>query len=209
VIETEQSPPYRVFEDSSLYGILIGNALAFLSAVTRHWSIAPLLWIYWGQSVAIGVSNVIRMLRLREFSTEGFQLGGRPVPATRDSLEQSALFFSFHYGFFHLVYALFLAAGAVGGRLAEAEVPWVLGNIATFAIAHGYSLLINHGRDFRQKKPNLGTLVFYPYLRILPMHLAIILGSTMIGVAVPVFIGLKTLADAGLHAVERRLFRGE
>ena len=48
-----------------------------------------------------------------------------------------------------------------------------------------------------------------PPYRIPRMHLAIILGSTMIGIALPVFIGLKTFADAGLHAVERRLFRGE
>ena len=47
----------------------------------------------------------------------------------------------------------------------------------------------------------------YPYLRIIPMHLTIIIGSSVAAVALPLFIGLKTLSDAGMHAVEHALFR--
>ena len=56
------------------------------------------------------------------------------------------------------------------------------------------------------KKPNLGTLMFYPYLRILPMHLLIAAGHLLGGSQLAGFIVLKTLADVGMQAVEDRLF---
>lgn len=61
--------------------------------------------------------------------------------------------------------------------------------------------------DFRDKKPNLGTLVFYPYLRIIPMHLTILWGTQMGGGAMLFFMLIKTVADAGMHIVEHNLFR--
>ena len=80
-------------------------------------------------------------------------------------------------------------------------------SVAAFAVAHGYSLWWNAGRDFRDHKPNLGAIMFYPYLRILPMHLTIILGSAVSSAALPLFIALKTAADCGMHLVERTLFQ--
>lgn len=211
--ESEPVPGYRPLQDSSLYGILMGNALTLGAAVTQHWSAMPILWIYWGQSVVIGVANVIRMVRLREFSTTGYNINDRPAEPTRAVQMQTAWFFAFHYGAFHLFYALFLATRGVGARLTWGEAPWVVLNIATFAFAHGYSLLLNHGRDFRLKKPNIGALMFYPYLRVLPMQLAIIAGINAgpgIGAGAgvfPLFIGLKTFADAGMHMIERWMFQ--
>ena len=54
-------------------------------------------------------------------------------------------------------------------------------------------------------KPNLGTLMFLPYLRILPMHLTIIFG--MIGgstFSILFFMSLKTAADVLLDKLDRR-----
>ena len=79
--------------------------------------------------------------------------------------------------------------------------------MAAFALAHGYSLCWNKARDFRDRKPNLGTIMFYPYLRIIPMHLTIIIGSTATSLALPLFIVLNTLSDAGMHKIEHALFR--
>ena len=204
MIETEASPAHRPLEDTSLYGILVGNAMTFLAAATQHWSLVPLLWVYWGQSVVIGITNVIRMLRLEEYSTAGFQ---PPLPPTRATLVKYTGFFALHYGGFHFVYAALLFSGKVGGRPAPADVPWIVTGILGFALAHGYSLWVNHGRDFRQKKPNLAALMFYPYLRIVPMHLAIVLGGALTGAIRPLFIGLKTVADAGMHLIERWMFQ--
>lgn len=49
--------------------------------------------------------------------------------------------------------------------------------------------------------------MFYPYLRIIPMHLTIIFGHAMDQSAMVLFMILKTLADAGMHMIEHHLFR--
>jgi hypothetical protein len=193
--------------DRSLHGILLGNLVTLAAGLANDWSAAPLLWIYWGQSVVIGIANVVRMLRLDQFSTEGFTSGGRRVPETKSGKIQTAVFFAVHYGFFHLGYFVFLAAGAVGGKLGPNDWLGVGVSVFAFALAHGYSLWWNESRDFKDRKPNLGTLMFYPYLRIIPMHLTIIIGSSATSMALPLFIGLKTLSDCGMHLVEHAIFR--
>jgi hypothetical protein len=49
--------------------------------------------------------------------------------------------------------------------------------------------------------------MFYPYLRIIPMHFTIIFGSMLPQGMLPLFVLLKTGADAGMHLVEHWLFR--
>ena len=56
-------------------------------------------------------------------------------------------------------------------------------------------------------KPNLGTLMFTPYLRVVPMHLAILVGAALQGgIALLVFFTvLKTASDLALDAIDRRM----
>jgi len=195
------------FFDHAIYGILFGNAVTLAGAVVQHWPAQPVLWVYWGQSVAIGAVNVVRILWLTDFSTDGFTSNGRQVPANEQGKRETAGFFAMHFGFFHVVYAMFLSLGKFGGA---AMTPWIWAtagfNVLLFAGVHFHPVLKTHGHDFRQKKPNLGVLMFYPYLRIIPMHLTIILGSALPLGALPFFILLKTGADVGLHAIERKIF---
>jgi len=193
--------------DRSLHGILLGNLVTLAAALANDWSVGPLLWIYWGQSVAIGIVNVIRMLRLKEFSTAGFKSNGRPVPENATGKRATAAFFSLHYGFFHFGYFMFLASGHVGGRVAASDWPGIAVGVLAFAAAHAYSLWFNDGRDFKDRKPNLGSIMFYPYLRIIPMHVTIIVGSGAEALALPLFIGLKTFSDVVMHFVEHALFQ--
>ena len=55
-------------------------------------------------------------------------------------------------------------------------------------------------------KPNLGKLMFLPYLRIIPMHLTIIFGimgdSTF---SIVFFVALKTVADILLDKSDRKM----
>lgn len=50
--------------------------------------------------------------------------------------------------------------------------------------------------------------MFYPYARIFPMHLTILLGATT-GVPLLMFLVLKTIADGVMHVVEHRVLMGE
>jgi len=193
--------------DHSIRAILFANLITLAGAVTQHWSAAPIMWIYWGQSVVIGIANVIRMLSLKEFSTDGFRSGGRQVAANQAGKISTATFFVVHFGMFHLGYAVFLASGRFGTVPPGVGQLTVLANILLFAGGHFVPLVRMHGNDLLPKRPNLGTLMFYPYLRIIPMHLGTIFGAMMPIGALPLFILLKTGADLGMHEVERRMFR--
>ena len=69
--------------DRTLWVLFLSNLFTGIMAVMENWKVGDLIWIYWGQSVIIGIFNVKRMLALRTFSVEGLKLNGNPVTADR------------------------------------------------------------------------------------------------------------------------------
>lgn len=202
----------HVLFDASFWAVIGGNAFSIFMALTQGWSIGEIMWIYWFQSVIIGIINFIRIWTLKEFSTDNFEMNGSQPPPTEATKKQTAIFFLVHYGFFHVVYSVFLWQ-----QMSLTEINWdtlffVFLCCAGFLGAHSYSFRHNLSRDFKQQKPNIGTVMFYPYLRIIPMHLTIIFGGMATDgdsamYVLTMFMGLKTLADAGMHAIEHYLFQ--
>jgi len=72
-----------------------------------------------------------------------------------------------------------------------------------FFVDHLFSFRYNRERD-QKKIQNLGRLMAFPYARVVPMHLVIVLFGVFLSGALPllVFLGLKTLADVIMHVVE-------
>lgn len=209
-MQTNMPAPAAALNDASLWGIVVSNVLTLVLAIIQQWPASEIMWIYWWQSVFIGVANFNRMRTLTEFSTEGFTSNGQRVPETPEGARSTAMFFAMHYGLFHFVYMIFLFSMSAENDLPS---PTIVDNIlAFFAIggflaSHLFSLRYNAARDFKSKKPNIGALMFYPYLRIIPMHLTIIAGGALGAFSLFIFIGLKTLADAGMHVIEHHIFR--
>ena len=191
------------FEKSALF-LVLSNIFTIIIALLGHWRLSDVMWIYWGQSVIIGFFNCIRILCLKQFSTEGFRINDHPVAPTKATQRQTAAFFALHYGFFHFIYCIFLFKDRAD--LSQFSVLGVIACIAVFAVNHGFSFKYNLQRDLA-RKPNIGTIMFFPYARIIPMHLTIILGGIFrqqtTGILV-LFLGLKTLADLIMHLVEHR-----
>lgn len=193
----------RMSFDRSTLVLLLSNALAMVFALLQHWRLADMMRIYWGQSLIIGYYNWRRIRDLERFSTEGFTMNGRPVPPTTAAQRMVANFFALHYGFFHLIYFVFLRAqhpGSTPSGLLGTSV-CILG----FWFNHHFSYRYNREKD-RQQIPNIGAVMFFPYARILPMHLTIIFGSLLAGgpAAILLFLGLKTAADLLMHQVQHR-----
>jgi hypothetical protein len=191
--------------DHEYLGLLGSNLLVLILAIWQDWPVSVLIWPFWLQSVVIGVLHVHRMLALRDFSTEGLTANGQPVPETEAGKRSTAWFFAFHYGGFHAGYLLFLSGMA---PVPAGEWRWVLIGGAAFAIGQVLEQRSVLARD-ASGRPNLGFLMFMPYLRVVPMHLAIILGATQSGTPALIgFVALKTLADLGMAAAERRIGAG-
>ncbi len=200
--------------DDAAWWILGSNAFAILVALRDDGGLLALLWIFWCQSVVIGWFARQRMLALRRFSTEGLLVNDQPVLPTPETQRKTANFFAMHYGVFHLAYLLFLGEMATGngdadlGRLDVLD--WFF--IATAATGFWHSHRESHRENVEAdlaRLPNIGSLMFLPYVRILPMHLAIILGATLgQGGGALLFGALKTGADLLMHKVEHRWLQG-
>ncbi len=196
------------FLDPSLWILLFSNLLTIYLATKENWDLSTILGIYWFQSVTIGFFNFIRILSLKSFSTKGVQVNGQSVQSSRGTKIFIAFFFLFHYGFFHVIYLVFLFVSSflkafdLGFGVVDFKYIFSVGVL--FFLNHLFSYFYNRPKD--SEKQNIGTLMFYPYARIIPMHLTIIFGF-IFGNGLVLFLGLKTLADIIMHVIEHRFIR--
>ncbi len=192
----------------STRSLVFVNAVTLAVALAFDWPLATLMWPYWIQSVVIGYYSRKRILALGRFSTEGFKMNGQPASPTPATQRSVANFFALHYGFFHFGYLMFLIK----------QVPLVHWWDIAGSLALGCSFAWNHRLSFqqnvaadRQGTPNIGTLMFLPYVRIVPMHFTILFGGTVTGGGGPaaalVFGALKTAADVLMHHLEHRVLQ--
>ncbi len=196
--------------DPTTWALLASNGLTILLALSQHWSLMSVLWVYWGQSVVIGLVNVARILTLEDYSTRNFTINDKSVPANVATKLATAGFFAVHYGLFHLVYAVFLTVFTLAGGpvalfdLGPAEAGafrpgFVLLAVLAFAVNHLFSFL--YYRD-QTKQQDIGKVMFAPYSRILPMHMTIIFGMWLGAAALPFFLVLKAAMDVMMHVRE-------
>ncbi|WKW11422.1 DUF6498-containing protein [Pseudogemmatithrix spongiicola] len=204
--------------DTAVRGIIIMNVFVAIGALVSGDGMLMLMWPYWIQSVVIGYYAMRRIQKLERFATDNFKINGAAVDPTPQTRRKVWTFFLLHYGFFHLVYFMFLgafsAAGVMGEVMATADAPspwapfWYGATLVGFLVSHGESHREHVAADLRGR-PNIGTLMFVPYIRIVPMHLTIIFGAMLGGtVGLLLFASLKTAADVAMHKVEHRMLQG-
>ena len=181
----------------SLLGVNLG---VIVFAVMDAWSLSTILASYWMQSVIIGIFQAKKMLDLKIFSTDGLKINDRPVAPTTATQWKVVLFFLFHYGIFHAAYAGFILSTGVTPDWLD-----VLLSAAAFFANHLFSYFANRNRA-RKSIPNIGTMMFFPYIRIIPMHIFIVFGALAAGptFGLVFFLILKTLADEAMHVIEHR-----
>lgn len=184
--------------DSSSASLLFSNIFVIFLAIIQSWEVSTVLWVYWMQSIIIGFFQFLRILSLRNFSTDNFKINGQPASPTQSTKLFTALFFAFHYGFFHFIYAIFLAS--VIAKAPESLSSVLVGS-SIFFLNHLFSFIKNKAAD-EAIKPNIGKLMFTPYARIIPMHLIIIFGAILGQSMLIVFLIIKTITDLVLHSLK-------
>ncbi len=190
-------------EQSTLF-LALSNIATIVVAVWGRWDLSDVMWIYWGQSVVIGYFNRKRILCLKEFSTDGFTINDQPVEPTPATQRLVANFFALHYGIFHLAYFGFLYGER--GDITLFSLLGIVVCVVIFGFNHRFSFHHNLEKDIN-RKPNIGTIMAFPYARILPMHLTILFGDYFaektVGTLI-LFLSLKTVADIIMHLIEHR-----
>ena len=191
---------------SSTCSLIIANLIAINLAVYEGWNLQDLMVIYWTQSVIIGYFSYQRILDLKQFSTENFQMNGKRPPENAKTKRSTATFFALHYGGFHAAYLFFLLSNEQNFQ-GSGLVLFIC--IVVFYLNHRYSYVYNREMD-QNRKPNIGIIMFFPYARILPMHLTIVAGDSLQPTttwALLLFLGMKTVADVIMHKVEHARWR--
>ncbi|NUM31234.1 MAG: hypothetical protein HUU47_02795 [Bacteroidetes bacterium] len=207
----------NIFSDREFWFIALFNLYLAAGYIYNWFSVDTIIWIYFFQSIIIGIGNTVRMAKLQSFSTKNLQVNGESVEPTSKTKWTSALFFMFHFGFFHFVYFIFLVVFSVGNG-SKTDIKIVMLNIMIMAVNTIIATWSNIIRD-RDEKQNIGTLLFTPYLRVVPMHIFIILGFTQKFdkvVSIPiigntdifwVFLLLKTISDLLMHIITEKTWR--
>ncbi|MBN1688411.1 MAG: hypothetical protein JW893_04865 [Candidatus Omnitrophica bacterium] len=206
--------PKRILEDRSARGLLAANLLALGIALYERWDLGFVLVVYWWQNVIIGAMNAVKLVTF-------------PIPEMHDSKDPSkvfapkqilifkvglAAFFLFHYGFFHFGYYSFLKS-----EFRKVDGLAVFLCVGAFFLHHLLSYLYNFKRDVTAM--DFMKLFAFPYFRILPMHLTIIVG-TFVAMMMEMILGkdfyesfgrlliltffllLKTKMDLDMHFAE-------
>lgn len=184
-------------------GLPISNLIVFWLALRDGWELREIAALYWFQNVLIGSFYFLRLLLLRRFDPSGLLVNRRPIDESGNSQFMVAFFFLVHYGLFHLAYLAFLSERSTARTPVSPGI--LLGCAACFLFHHLQVFLRQHSADLRSR-PNLGRIMFAPYARVVPMHLALFAGFTfssgenrlMVG------MGLKILADLLMHFFEIR-----
>ena len=205
-------PGKEMFKSFSVWSLLISNLLIALFTIIEKQSVLNVLWVYWFQSVIIGVFNFFKILSLKEFSVDGLKMNNKLLTTSKAAKASVATFFLFHYGFFHFVYAIFLFSFFSMGGILNGKID------TTFILLTSLIFFVNYLMEFiftlrreQSTVQSLPKLMMAPYKRIIPMHLTIILsGFVMVGGAFSttdpnitillIFIGLKTFMDLVTHS---------
>jgi hypothetical protein len=191
-----------IFLDTSTLVLIFSNFITIVLAVIQHWSMATIVCTYWLQSIIIGIFNVVRILTLDKFSTNGLKYNGKPVEANSKQGKRSAgFFFLIHYGCFHFIYALFLWESFKDINIKYLAIGGII-----FFCNHLFSYIHNRYED-QISVPNLGHIMFGPYIRIIPMHLIILFFGWAIQStgALVVFLLLKSTMDVLMHIIKHLL----
>lgn len=179
----------KIFSNPSFLFLLAGNIYCIWYYENHPDAFVTVVWIYWFQSITIGFFNFFDLLTIKNYAAGNFKLNNNPVTAANKGCV--GWFFLFHYGFFHLGYAVFLLAG-LGIRSVNKLV--LLIGIAVFFLES----ILNFMRQKQIERTvtlNLSTMFFLPYLRIIPMHLMILLPAFFGFKPSLLFLGLKMGAD--------------
>ncbi|WP_163340694.1 DUF6498-containing protein [Desulfopila sp. IMCC35008] len=111
-------------------------------------------------------------------------------------------FFAGHYGFFHVIYLIFIVT-----------VTRSFSKIATLSLALSITIfLFNHFFSYRYQLrkdlegcPVILNMMFLPYARVVPMHLIVFIGLMMgkkgSSTELFLFLFLKTLVDLAMHLI--------
>lgn len=208
--------------------IIGANSIPVIGVIFLNWNPYMILFIYWGESIIIGIFNLLKMF------ISGSIQNGHFSPSGFAGAAGLCVFFTVHYGMFMFVHGIFLVVfmmlsismsiGGGGGDIdpfsfvssiypvgmtkaefLESEFSAVIALFLSHLIAF-YLYFIKPGE---YNHTTAEVYMMRPYKKIVIMHLTIIFGAFALfisgfksAVFIIIWIGLKILFDLKIHIGE-------
>lgn len=222
----------------SVIFIIAANSLPVYGVIFFKWNPYMILLIYWGESLIIGIFNILKML------ISGVIENGRFSPSGSAEAAGLSLFFTFHYGMFMFVHGIFIIVFmfmsltqsiTTSGINNSPEISFILEGlfpeintvtdfleseyaaVAALFISHLVSFYLYFIKTGEYNYTQASTYMMRPYKRIIIMHMTIIFGAFALfisgfksAVFIIIWIGLKILSDLKIHITEvKKLTTGQ
>jgi hypothetical protein len=161
------------------------------------------MWVYWSQSVFIGIFWFFKMLAIKEWFPDEFTINGRTVDLNKGSKKGKILLFLVHYGGFQVVHALLLRHAFKSMPIFQILMP-----AGIFLAYQCFSFFYNRKWQAKREAKSEAVMMLFPYARFIPMQLTMFIALSEWGErqSLALFLFLKLLADMIMHVVERRGF---
>lgn len=186
----KQTSFQKILRDPAMWSLISLNLFFIYEFKDDPGQYTSIIWLYWCQSVLIGIFNFLDMITLKDVDVSNMTFNNKPATA-KQAKGCLPFFFLFHYGIFHIVYFVFLL---VDFKLSDTNFSYLklaLGGVLLQQIIHFTQSKIKYS----QQPGNIGTMFFIPYLRIVPMHLTILLPKFLGWTPALTFLILKTVFD--------------
>ncbi len=188
----------QIFRDPGFWILLGINVYLVYYYYQTPRIFTTLIWLYWCQSVLIGLFNILDILTVRTIKVMADK-SDSSNSSLFGSRVKLAVFFMLHYGFFHLVYLVFVAT-----LKPRYPVNWAMFKYFLFAFLAGQIFtFVQHKIQQRKSASNMGVMFFVPYLRIIPMHLTILIPAFCHISNLGIFLILKAIADVIMYIVTK------
>jgi hypothetical protein len=198
-----------IFNDLSTWVLIATNIITITAAYLQHWSFSTIIWVYWIQTLIIGLFAFLRAVSIADLTpvkTQWLRLRLRGAGGLR-----SGLLFLSHFTIVQgcLTFILWMLIGpvtAVNSTILLSSAVLYFGN-------HLFSYVYHVKRDPALRK-NIGLSLLRPYLRLLPLLVSFLFAGIIIAafylmedqqlvpVAYLVLFVLKTGADVIAHTFE-------
>jgi uncharacterized membrane protein len=198
-----------IWTDLSAWTLLLTNVVTIAAAILEHWSFSTIIWVYWCQTLIIGVFSFLRAVALADHTAAGVKRARRRF--TLEGRLRTGVFFFSHFAAVQLALTvvLWLAVGPethVNGTV-------LLSSALMFFANHLFSYLYNRKKEQAAHK-DLGTAVRRLYVRMLPLFVVFLFAGVVIAslylsseaqlgpVGYLVLLVMKTGADVTAHSLE-------
>ncbi len=190
------NPLQKILKDPAFWALMAFNILLIVEYRNDPNYYTTLVWLFWMQSVIIGVFNFFDMLTLQKVEIGNFTINDE-VPSPGKAKGCMSFFFLVHYGGFHLGYLVFLLIS-----FKFSAIDFSILKMALFGLLLSSLIQFIQNKTVYKNVPRSITKMFFtPYLRIVPMHLTILLPEFLDWQPGLTFLILKTVFDLIGHLV--------